>query len=286
MNLREFLRDEWKDYLRQFLIKDKCEECDEVSHLELHHASARFEELLFETLRELKLKEKDTDDYSEKELKMVSELMLGKQIKIVHKTLCKIHHKKAHDECKAINPLHGLGSYFFVDIKALKEKKIEPLMLVRYIRLASSMSYDNVLEGKYVQEALGTDAGYAIDLVKELAKVGLVKIEKHDLRLNDKYVKKGTCTFNERNVFSVKNFNFVYEKTNKNHEVLGKLIYANTKREQIFTRKLFAFNKKDLKKFRDCLFIKTKGYRTMFNPDVLLFESHRTEEVKEIYKNF
>ena len=52
MNLREFLRDEWKDYLRQFLIKDKCEECEEVDHLELHHASARFEELLFETLRE------------------------------------------------------------------------------------------------------------------------------------------------------------------------------------------------------------------------------------------
>ena len=286
MNLREYLRKEWQDYIRQFLIKDKCEECDEVDHLELHHASARFEELLFETLRELKLKEKDTDDYSEKELKMLSELMLGKQIKIVHKTLCKIHHKKAHDECKVPNPLHGLGSYFFVDIKALKEKNINPLTLVRYIRLASSMSYDNILEGKYVQDALGTDASYAIDLVKELAKEGLVKIEKHDLRLNDKYVKKGTCTFNERNVFSVKNFNFVYEKTNKNHEVLGKLIYANTKREQIFTRKLFAFNKKDLKKFRDCLFIKTKGYRTMFNPDILLYESHRTEEVKEIYKNF
>ena len=84
MTLREFLRDEWKDYLRQFLIKDKCEECEEVDHLELHHASARFEELLFETLRELKLKEKDTDDYSEKELKMLSELMLGKQLKIVH----------------------------------------------------------------------------------------------------------------------------------------------------------------------------------------------------------
>ena len=229
MNLREFLRDEWKDYLRQFLIKDKCEECEETEKLELHHASARFEELLFETLRELKLKEKDTDDYSEKELKLISELMLGKQIKIVHKTLCKIHHKKAHDEDKAPNPLHGLGSYFFVDIKALKEKNIDPLMLVRYIRLASSMSYDNILEGKYVQEALGTDADYAIDLVKDLAQKGLVKIEKHDLRFNDKYVKKGTCTFNERNVFSVKNFNFVYEKTNKNHEVLGKLIYANTK---------------------------------------------------------
>ena len=286
MNLREYLRKEWQDYIRAFLIKDKCEECGTVENLELHHASARFEELLFETLRELKLKEKDTDDYSEKELKLISELMLGKQIKIVHKTLCKIHHKKAHEEDKAINPLHGLGSYFFVDIKALKEKNINPLTLVRYIRLASSMSYDNILEGKYVQDALGTDAVYAIDLVKELAKEGLVKIEKHDLRFNDKYVKKGTCTFNERNVFSVKNFNFVYEKTNKNHEVLGKLIYANTKREQIFTRKLFAFNKKDLKKFRDCLFIKTKGYRTMFNPDVLLLESHRTEEVKEIYKNF
>ena len=123
MNLREKLREEWSVYLRQFLIKDKCEECSESDHLELHHASARFEELLFETLRELKLKEKDTDDYSEKELKLISELMLGKQIKIVHKTLCKIHHKKAHEEDKAPNPLHGLGSYFFVDIKALKEKR-------------------------------------------------------------------------------------------------------------------------------------------------------------------
>ena len=71
MNLREFLRDEWKDYIRAFLIKDKCEECGSVENLELHHASARFEELLFETLRELKLKEKDTNEYTEKELKIL-----------------------------------------------------------------------------------------------------------------------------------------------------------------------------------------------------------------------
>ena len=75
MNLREYLRNQWSMYIRQFMIKDKCEECGTVENLELHHASARFEELLFETLRELKLKEKDTDDYSEKELKLISELM-------------------------------------------------------------------------------------------------------------------------------------------------------------------------------------------------------------------
>ena len=59
MNLRVFLREDWQNHIRKFLLEEKCEECGSVENLELHHSSARFEELLFETLREMNLKEKE-----------------------------------------------------------------------------------------------------------------------------------------------------------------------------------------------------------------------------------
>ena len=286
MNLREFLRDQWTEYIRKFLIKNKCEECEETEKLELHHASERFEDLLMETLRELKLKEKDTNEYTNKELEMIDNIMLGKQLKIEHKTLCKIHHKKAHEEDKTPNIFNSMGGYFFVDISALKKEGMSPSVLPRYIRLASSMDYNNKLEGKYVQDALGMNMSEVLDLVEHLKKEGFIKISKHVVHFDEKFVKKGTCKFNERNVFSVKNYNSVYDKMKKNHEALGRIIYANAKREQMFNRKIFSFNKAELKKLRETLMVKTKGLKVIFNPSVVVFETHRMEELKEIYENF
>ena len=286
MNLREMLRKEWTDYIRQFIIKNKCEECEETQHLELHHASERFEDLLMETLRELKLKEKDTNEYTNKELEMIDNIMLGKQLKIEHKTLCKIHHKKAHEEDKTPGMFSNFGGYFFVDIKALKKENLSPLMLTRYIRLASSMDYQNQLEGKLAQGLLDINMSDVLDSIEHLKERNLIKIVNHVIKFNPRYVKKGTCEFNERNVFSVKNFNFVYENLSKNHETLGRLIYANEKREQMFNRRIFSFNKAELKKLRESMLIKTKGLKVIFNPNIIIYETHRMDELKEIYKNF
>ena len=288
MNLREYLRNEWTDYIRSFIIKDKCEMCESKEHLELHHASARFEDLLMETLKELALKEKDTNDYTEKELNMISNIMLGRQMKIEHKTLCKIHHKKVHEE-EALNgqgSFNDFGGYFFIDLKAIKEENLSPIMLTRFIRLASAMNYKNQVEAD-VQDILKVNASSLAETLKSLRNKNFIKIDGGKVILNFRYAKKGTCSFNERNVFSIKNFNMVYDKIGKRHELLGKILYANIERTQTFKRKRFAFKTAEIKILKnECFLIKSKGLKTIFNPSVILFETQKKDELKEIYENF
>ena len=54
----------------------------------------------------------------------------------------------------------------------------------------------------------------------------------------------------------------------------------------MFNRKLFSFNKAELKKLRESMLIKTKGLKIIFNPNIIIYETHRMDELKEIYKNF
>lgn len=88
MNLREYLRAEWSQYIRPLIIKDKCEFCGSEEDLHLHHID-KFYNLLMETLEELQLQELDTEDYTKEELNLISHLMLSKQIRSSYKTLCK-----------------------------------------------------------------------------------------------------------------------------------------------------------------------------------------------------
>lgn len=62
MNLREYLRAEWSQYIRPLIIKDKCEFCGSGVDLHLHHID-KFYNLLMETLEELQLQELDTEEY-------------------------------------------------------------------------------------------------------------------------------------------------------------------------------------------------------------------------------
>ena len=100
MNLREYLRSEWSIYIRNSIIKDRCEICGDNLDLHLHHIE-KFDSLLIETLNELKLKELDTEQYEDYELNLISNVMLGKQVKCKYQTLCKECHIEKHKhECE------------------------------------------------------------------------------------------------------------------------------------------------------------------------------------------
>lgn len=95
MNLREYLRNEWSQYIRPMMVKDECEWCGSSEELHLHHIE-KFDSLLIETLNELQLQELDTMHYDEMELKMISNFMLAKQVKCKYQTLCKDCHTEEH----------------------------------------------------------------------------------------------------------------------------------------------------------------------------------------------
>ena len=149
MNLREYLRAEWSQYIRPLIIKDKCEFCGSEEDLHLHHID-KFYNLLMETLEELQLQELDTEDYTKEELNLISHLMLSKQIRSKYKTLCKKCHFKIHniekfEEEYKRHYYNPNGSYIILDIDKLKELKIDNNILPRYIYLCCYSNYGNKL---------------------------------------------------------------------------------------------------------------------------------------------
>lgn len=99
MELNKYLRTIINSKIRPIFIKDKCEVCEKEEGLHLHHVKL-FSEILNETLFDLKLPEKDTDDYNEKELQMIVDVILGRHIQIKYLTLCNKCHQLAHEEEK------------------------------------------------------------------------------------------------------------------------------------------------------------------------------------------
>lgn len=140
MNLREYLRAEWGQYIRPLIIKDKCEFCGSGEDLHLHHID-KFYNLLMETLEELQLQELDTEDYTKKELNLISHLMLSKQIRSRYKTLCKDCHFKIHNSEKYGN-ITRLGQYInSIDNLGKFDKKI--------ITLNPNIFYGGYLDNSY-----------------------------------------------------------------------------------------------------------------------------------------
>lgn len=287
MNLREYLRKEWQLYVRQVLLKDKCEECGKTGHLHLHHDSDRFEDLLMETLRELNLKEKDTDDYKQSELNHISNEMIGKQMKIKHRTLCEECHKKAHSKGGSVSYLSNCGSYVFVNFKALVEERKS---FFEFLILASVMDYNNQVKGEY-EEIL--DGAWKRRL-QGMIESDLIYRKGNSVFVNSNFAKKGTCNFGERNIIFTKKF---LDCKDRNSVNIGwwieTLIRLNEERSQIFKRKMFITGKNKKAEFKIAIrnlteknIIKVKGRVIMFNPEVLLMEPHRLDELKEIYKNF
>ena len=118
MKLEQYLRTQYYNYIRPLYIKNKCESCGTPDNLELHHVK-QFSKLLKETLEEIQLEYKDTNDYTKTELKLISRIMLGKQIVDTdYMTLC----NKCHDEIGVYNT--NFDYYKKYNYKKIIERKI------------------------------------------------------------------------------------------------------------------------------------------------------------------
>ena len=247
MNLREYLRNDFKDYIRPIIVKENCEICGETNHLHLHHID-RFHNLLMDTLYELKLQELDTNDYDEMELKSISNFMLAKQIKSEYKTLCKTCHMKLHgqekysDEYKAhyYNPY---GGYVIVNNDVLNKLGIEPNFLFRFIFLCVNMNYDGYIvdKNKYKNNKVNIKTLQPIfklskteyySTINKLKEKKLIVIDDKGILVNKKYVTKGYCNYKYSSKIFISNFIDLYNNViATKHRHYGNLlmIYSKTK---------------------------------------------------------
>jgi len=131
MDLKQYLRSILANKLISLVKKNQCEVCNNKKNLEVHHIQ-RFSIILEETLRELNLECKDTKDYIENQLSIITNIILGKHLQIEYLTLCKKCHANIHslEDGGTYNigegfKLHYVKHYL---IKAVNEKnKIEEL---------------------------------------------------------------------------------------------------------------------------------------------------------------
>lgn len=117
MTIEQYLRNDFSNIIRKLFLKDRCETCGTSNNLELHHET-QFIVLLYETLDDLNLDYKDDiSEYTEEQLKLISNLMIGKQMKIKYTTLCKQCHSKI-DKVR-IKQYDSFKEYHF-NLKVLK----------------------------------------------------------------------------------------------------------------------------------------------------------------------
>ena len=311
MKIRNYLRQEWNMYLRNVLLRDKCEFCGSTENLHVHHEN-RFHDLFIETLRELEMLELEAEEYPEYDLNLLSNVMLGKQLKIEYKTLCRSCHMKLHMAKKRNgeynqNTLSQYGPYFFIKFKELKEKEIEGNMLVRFIRLCSCMDYDNRIRlgnakgkkslavKKDLQKILKISERETRIFQKEMFEKELIILnEDKTMVVNKKYALKGYSNEIERNIIFKNEFDKLYNEIEVvKHKPLGNSLYENVNKEQIFKidddrYSSFKYKYRSLKDVTTMGEIfKTKGNTVMFNPCLFLFECHRDiKELIKIYKEF
>lgn len=92
--LKRMLRNDFNSYIRNLVIKDTCEKCNAKKNLEAHHTYP-LSLMIQETLEVMNIDK--IENLSEEDIKTFREIMLGKQIKIKYKTLCKDCHKLIDD---------------------------------------------------------------------------------------------------------------------------------------------------------------------------------------------
>lgn len=103
------LRGDFSKYIRPLVIKDKCDICGNNEKLEVHH-TIQFSKLLYETLKELNLEEREF--FKDNEEKLIRNIMLGKQVNPkISITMCCKCHDKTHKNIGMLNPyLNHLNS--------------------------------------------------------------------------------------------------------------------------------------------------------------------------------
>lgn len=96
--LKGLLRTDFVRIVRPHFEKSECEVCGSCTeHLHVHHMT-HFQDLLDETLEQLHLEyHEDTDDYTDEELQLIRDIMIGKQMKIEYVTCCEPCHKELHE---------------------------------------------------------------------------------------------------------------------------------------------------------------------------------------------
>lgn len=240
MNLREYLRNEWSQYIRPIIIKDKCEFCGCDDELHLHHID-RFHNLLVETLEELMLQELDTYNYNELELKQISNFMLAKQLKSEYKTLCRschiiLHNKEKYSEEYKNHYYNPNGSYIQLNDE-LFTIDLNDNTLSRFIKICCNTTYDGYLKDNnrkaiingsmlaYLKDFLNLGKSEASLFLNECYKFELLKLENKHIKINTNYVTKGFSNFiNPIKIFD-NNYNELYDRTNsRHHKTIGNII--------------------------------------------------------------
>lgn len=92
MKLESYLRTEISNKLIPLVKKDKCEICESTEKLEVHHVKP-FAEILEECLDDLHIERKDTNEYTKKELYMITDYVLGEHFRYKMMTVCHNCHK-------------------------------------------------------------------------------------------------------------------------------------------------------------------------------------------------
>lgn len=96
VELRAYMRGRFHIYLRPLLIEDECENCGATDNLVVHHEE-QFAKMLKNSLDRLGLEFKTmTENYTEKELEDITDMLLGEHLRNKHTTLCEECHDEVH----------------------------------------------------------------------------------------------------------------------------------------------------------------------------------------------
>lgn len=115
--LKGLLRTDFTRYIKPYVEKHECEVCgSDTERLHVHHV-VQFQKLLEETLEQLGLEyHEDVDDYTDQQLQLIREVMLGKQLRVDYITCCEPCHIEIHKKESKKNS---------VVKKEPKEKKVQ-----------------------------------------------------------------------------------------------------------------------------------------------------------------
>ncbi|EPB8173209.1 hypothetical protein ACRTAL_002386 [Clostridium perfringens] len=320
MNLREFLRKDFHKYIRNKLIKNKCEICGSEENLHLHHID-RFYNSLMETLQELNLCELDTDKYDEEELKNIRYYMLAKQIQSEYKTLCKECHNKIHfkesktDEYKKYyyNPY---GNYVFINMTKLKELNINNAELCHFIFICTFIKYNtnkialkiapnkykDLTEGDLINLLTLSQRTY-YRLKNTLLKENLISINKDNITINkevavrsniykkDDYIKIFSSEFQEiynkidnRRLKTIGSVINISDKMD-NHNIINITNNELVKSFGIADNGLSRYMNKINENIDDKLFKKIEKNKYMINPR-FIYKGYFTTELKGVIDKY